>query len=103
VGYLTPDQAHSPIYGASEHHFWFFRAAPGDQPADRVPEGPGLKSGPDPRFVSQTAALVAGERPVICAGQGIHYGKAWKQLRALAELLEAPVMTTLPGSAFLCL
>ena len=39
--------------------------------------------------------------PVIVAGQGIHYAKAWPQLKALAELLEAPVMTTLPGkSAF---
>jgi acetolactate synthase-1/2/3 large subunit len=63
---------------------------------------PALKSGPDPRSVSQiAAALVAAERPVICAGQGVHYGKAWNQLKELAELLEAPVMTTLPGkSAF---
>jgi len=63
---------------------------------------PQLKSGPDPRSVSAiAAALVEAQRPVICAGQGVHYGKAWKQLRELAELLEAPVMTTLPGkSAF---
>ncbi|HJU18649.1 MAG TPA: thiamine pyrophosphate-requiring protein [Stellaceae bacterium] len=63
---------------------------------------PRLKSGPDPRAVSDiAAALVAAERPVICAGQGVHYAKAWKQLQELAELLEAPVMTTLPGkSAF---
>ncbi|HET6319772.1 MAG TPA: thiamine pyrophosphate-dependent enzyme, partial [Chloroflexota bacterium] len=41
------------------------------------------------------------ERPVIYAGQGVHYAKAWKQLKELAELLEAPVATTLPGkSAF---
>ena len=63
---------------------------------------PQLKSGPDPRSVSQIAeALVAAKRPVIVAGQGIHYAKAWPQLKALAELLEAPVMTTLGGkSAF---
>jgi len=63
---------------------------------------PRLKSGPDPKSVSQIAeALVAAQRPVIVAGQGIHYAKAWPQLKALAELLEAPVMTTLPGkSAF---
>src|SRR5207302_1211109 len=43
----------------------------------------------------------AAKRPVIVAGQGIHYAKAWPQLKALAELVEAPVMTTLPGkSAF---
>jgi acetolactate synthase I/II/III large subunit len=63
---------------------------------------PRLKSGPDPRAISQiAAALVAAERPVIVAGQGVHYGKAWPQLKELAELVEAPVMTTLPGkSAF---
>ena len=63
---------------------------------------PRLKSGPDPKSVSQIAeALVAAERPVIHAGQGVHYAKAWPQLKALAELLECPVMTTLRGkSAF---
>jgi acetolactate synthase I/II/III large subunit len=63
---------------------------------------PHLRSGPDPQSVSAiAAALVAAARPIIVAGQGVHYGKAWPQLKALAELLEAPVMTTLPGkSAF---
>ncbi|HTW53291.1 MAG TPA: thiamine pyrophosphate-requiring protein [Stellaceae bacterium] len=69
---------------------------------DAYKPAPVLKSGPDPRDVSKIAeALVAAERPVICAGQGVHYGKAWPQLKALAELLESPVMTTLGGkSAF---
>ena len=45
--------------------------------------------------------LVEAERPVIYAGQGVHYAQAWPQLRALAELLEAPVTTSLQGkSAF---
>ena len=45
--------------------------------------------------------LVAAERPVIYAGQGVHYAQAWPQLRALAELLEAPVTSSLEGkSAF---
>ncbi len=63
---------------------------------------PRLRFGPDPRSVSQiAAALVEAQRPVIVAGQGVHYAKAWPQLQQLAELLEAPVMTTLPGkSAF---
>src|SRR2546421_1575969 len=40
-------------------------------------KAPQLKSGPDPRSVSQIAeALVAAQRPVIVAGQGGHYGKA---------------------------
>src|SRR5262249_22252122 len=43
----------------------------------------------------------AAKRPVIYAGQGIHYAKAWPQLRALAERLAAPVLTSLAGkSAF---
>src|ERR1043166_8135312 len=63
---------------------------------------PGLRVAPDPQAVSKVAeALVAAQRPVIYAGQGVHYAKAWPQLRALAELLEAPVTTSLQGkSAF---
>ena len=55
-----------------------------------------------PQAVSTVAAaLVAAERPVIYAGQGVHYAQAWSQLRQLAELLEAPVTTSLQGkSAF---
>ncbi len=60
------------------------------------------RSAPDPRDVSAAAeALVGAQRPVIYAGQGVHYAEAWSQLRQLAELLEAPVTTSLPGkSAF---
>ncbi len=63
---------------------------------------PRLRSAPDPQAVDAVAAaLVAAERPVIYAGQGVHYAKAWPQLRQLAELLEAPVTTTINGkSAF---
>jgi thiamine pyrophosphate-dependent acetolactate synthase large subunit-like protein len=63
---------------------------------------PRLRTAPDPRDVTRVAdALVAAERPVIYAGQGVHYAKAWTQLRELAELLEAPVTTSLQGkSAF---
>ncbi len=61
-----------------------------------------LRYGPDPADVEQAAdMLVAAERPVIYAGQGVHYAKGWEALKALAELLEAPVTTTLNGkSAF---
>ena len=45
--------------------------------------------------------MLAASRPVIYAGQGVHYAKAWPELRELAELLEAPVTTSLQGkSAF---
>ncbi len=58
--------------------------------------------GPDPADVERAAdMLVAAERPVLYAGQGVHYAKAWDALKELAELLEAPVTTTLNGkSAF---
>lgn len=60
------------------------------------------RSGPDPQAVAQAAeVLVAAVRPVIYAGQGVHYAQAWDRLRVLAELLEAPVVTSLSGkSAF---
>ena len=59
-------------------------------------------SAPDPAAVREAAKiLVEAERPVIYAGQGVHYGRAWRELRQLAELLEAPVTTSIEGkSAF---
>jgi len=71
------------------------------EPLDYTP-APRLRSAPDPRDVSRVAeALVAAQRPVIYAGQGVHYARAWGELRELAELLEAPVTTSLQGkSAF---
>jgi acetolactate synthase-1/2/3 large subunit len=63
---------------------------------------PRTRSAPDPTAVAEVAeVLVKAERPVIYAGQGVHYARAWDQLRRLAELLEAPVTTSLEGkSAF---
>ena len=61
-----------------------------------------VRSAPDPADVERAAALlVAAERPILYAGQGVHYAEAWTELRALAELLGAPVTTSLQGkSAF---
>ena len=63
---------------------------------------PSVRVGPDPDAVRDAAeALVAADRPVIYAGQGVHYAEAWPELQQLAELLEAPVTTSLDGkSAF---
>ena len=60
------------------------------------------RTGPDPRAVDEVAALLVGaQRPVLYAGQGVHYGRAWGILRELAEWLGAPVTTSLEGkSAF---
>jgi acetolactate synthase-1/2/3 large subunit len=81
---------------------------PIDVMQEEVPEplnyepAPRFRSGPDPQAVAEVAKVLArAERPVIYAGQGLHYAKAWDQLRELAELLEAPVTSSLQGkSAF---
>ena len=58
--------------------------------------------GPDPADVADAAEVLAGaQRPVIYAGQGVHYAKAWPELRELAELLNAPVTTSLGGKSSL--
>jgi thiamine pyrophosphate-dependent acetolactate synthase large subunit-like protein len=61
-----------------------------------------MRTAPDPQDVARVArVLVAAKRPVIYAGQGVHYARAWQSLRQLAELLGAPVTTSLQGkSAF---
>lgn len=58
--------------------------------------------GPDPTQVAAVARrLVDAPRLVIHAGQGVHWANAYSELRELAELLAAPVSTSLEGkSAF---
>jgi len=81
---------------------------PNDVFTEEVPEPLGYRptfgsrTAPDPLAVSEVArTLVEAQRPVIYAGQGVHYARAWQPLRKLAELLEAPVATSLQGkSAF---
>jgi acetolactate synthase-1/2/3 large subunit len=60
------------------------------------------KFGPDPDAVRAAAeVLVAAKRPVIHAGQGVHWAEAYDELRELVELLGAPCSTSLEGkSAF---
>ena len=45
------------------------------------------------------AAILAAKRPVIYAGTGVQWAEAWPQLRAFAELLGAPVTTSLGGKS----
>ena len=63
---------------------------------------PTVRYGPDSASIEAAAdALLNAEGPVIYAGQGVHYAQAWDSLKALAELLAAPVTTSLAGkSAF---
>jgi acetolactate synthase-1/2/3 large subunit len=58
------------------------------------------KFGPDPVDVKKAAdAILAAKRPVIYAGTGVHWAEAWPQLRKFAELLGAPVTTSLGGKS----
>ena len=60
------------------------------------------RTAPDPADVRRAAELIlAARRPVIYAGTGVHWAEAWPQLRRFAELLAAPVTTSIGGkSAF---
>jgi len=60
------------------------------------------RTAPDPEGVAGVASVLASaERPVIYAGQGVHYAKAWDELKRLAETWSIPVTTSLEGkSAF---
>jgi thiamine pyrophosphate-dependent acetolactate synthase large subunit-like protein len=58
------------------------------------------RSAPDPQDVRKAAqAILAAKRPVIYAGTGVHWAEAWPQLRKFAELLGAPVTTSLGGKS----
>ncbi len=80
---------------------------PGDMWNEEVPDfdyTPTKRSlsmpAPDATEAAATALLDA-DRPLIYAGQGVHYARAWDELKQLANLLETPVTTSLEGkSAF---
>jgi thiamine pyrophosphate-dependent acetolactate synthase large subunit-like protein len=54
----------------------------------------------DPADIEDAAKLILGANcPMIIAGQGVLYAEACDELLALAELLDAPVMTTTDGKS----
>ncbi|MCP3855259.1 MAG: thiamine pyrophosphate-requiring protein [Actinomycetia bacterium] len=58
------------------------------------------RSAPDPEAITTAAQLLAAaDNPVIYAGQGVHYARAWDELEELAEKLHIPVTTTLAGKS----
>ena len=60
----------------------------------------GNRTAPDPQDVREVAkVLVKAKNLVIHAGQGVMYAEASDELEELAELLQAPVMTTMPGKS----
>ncbi len=70
-------------------------------PLDYAPVS-ATRYGPDAQALREAARMLAGaKRAVVYAGQGVHWARAWSGLRQLAELLGAPVTTSLGGkSAF---
>ncbi|HEV8634369.1 MAG TPA: thiamine pyrophosphate-requiring protein [Chloroflexota bacterium] len=60
------------------------------------------RSAGDPDDVAEAARLLlAARRPLVHVGHGVLWAEAWEELRALAELVGAPVMTTMAAkSAF---
>ncbi len=79
---------------------------PTDLMMAEVPDGwnytpaPNVRYGPDPADVAKAAdLLLAANNLLLYAGQGVHYAAAWAELQELAELLEAPVTTTLSGKS----
>jgi len=68
-------------------------------PAERRPSG---RVRPDPQEIEQAARLlIAAERPVILAGGGCLRADAAAEVRALAEYLQAPVVTTMMSKGLL--
>ena len=76
--------------------------ARGDAPEPIYAPPQSMRGAPDPDAIREAVKLLLkAERPIIRAGQGILYAHASAELTEVAELLAAPVMTTLLGkSAF---
>ena len=67
-----------------------------DETVDPYRPVKGWKSAPDPADVREAAALLLRARsPLIYAGEGVIYAGASAELKALAELANTPVVTTL--------
>jgi thiamine pyrophosphate-dependent acetolactate synthase large subunit-like protein len=59
-----------------------------------------IKSQGNPRSVEVAVrALLNAKNPIIYAGEGTLYAEAWDELREFAELIQAPVMTTMKSKS----
>jgi acetolactate synthase I/II/III large subunit len=60
----------------------------------------GYRSAGDPADVAAAAKLlVEARRPVLHIGHGVLWAQAWDELRILAELVQAPVLTTMAAKS----
>ncbi|MGH2459019.1 MAG: thiamine pyrophosphate-requiring protein, partial [Chloroflexota bacterium] len=73
-----------------------------DAAVDAYKPARGYRSAGDPGDVAEAARLLlAAKRPFLHVGHGVLWAEAWDELRQLAELVQAPVMTTMAAkSAF---
>ena len=73
-----------------------------DEPSGQYKPRRAYRSAGDADDVAEAARmLLAATRPVLHVGHGVLWAKAWDELRELADLVQAPVMTTMAGkSAF---
>ena len=73
-----------------------------DDTADPYVPVKGWKSAPDPADVrAAVTLLLQAQNPLIYAGEGVIYADAADDLKALAELVNAPVITTLKAKGAL--
>jgi acetolactate synthase-1/2/3 large subunit len=62
----------------------------------------GWRSGGNPHDVEVAVrALLTAKTPLIYVGEGVYCASAWNELREFAELVQAPVMTTLKAKGVL--
>jgi acetolactate synthase-1/2/3 large subunit len=67
-----------------------------DETADPYVTVKGWKSAPDPTDVTAAVdLLLKAQNPLIYAGEGVIYANASEELKSLAELINAPVISTL--------
>ncbi len=74
----------------------------GEYDEDEHPYRPvkGWRSGPDPDDVKAAVkALLAAKRPLIYAGEGVHYARATAELVRFAEATQVPVLTSLKAKS----
>jgi acetolactate synthase-1/2/3 large subunit len=60
------------------------------------------KMGGDPTMIREAARLLSqAEKPLLLVGGGTHIAEAWKEVKEWADLLEIPVVTSMPGKGAL--
>jgi acetolactate synthase-1/2/3 large subunit len=74
-------------------------AMPFAEPLDYAPGKVATSQPAQAHIEAAVDALIAAKNPAIYAGQGVHWAEAYDELRALAEQLAIPVMTSLPGKS----